>query len=73
MVGSLSRMVRRPSRMSGSGREALPDVREGEGSPPGCAEVVGRPSRMIGIGREAILDVRDWSEEPTEMSEVYPG
>ena len=29
-------LVGRPSRMSGSGREALPDVREWLGSSPGC-------------------------------------
>ena len=40
--------------MSGSGREALPDVREWSGGPPGCPGVVGRPTRMSGSGREAI-------------------
>ena len=44
--------------MSGSGREALPDVREWlgvlkyvracSGGPPRCLEVVGRPSRTSG-------------------------
>ena len=44
--------------MSGSGREALPNVREWLGGPPGCPGVFGRPFRMSGNGREANLDVR---------------
>ena len=44
--------------MSGSDREALPDVREWLGGPPGYPGVVGRLSRMSGWGREALLDVR---------------
>ena len=32
--------------MSGSGREALPDVREWSGGPPGCPGVVWRPTQM---------------------------
>ena len=50
----------RPSRMSGYGRdtfpdvaewwEALPDVRQFSGGPPGCPEVAGRPSRLFGSG-----------------------
>ena len=50
-----------PPRISGSGEEALPDVREwsvdppdvqewSEG-PPGCPGVVGRTSKMTGSGR----------------------
>ena len=39
--------------------EALPDVRECSGVPPGCPGVVGRPSRMSGSGRETLLDVRE--------------
>ena len=56
-----------PSRLSGSGREALPDVSVWSRGPPnvkewseglpGCPGVVGRPSRMSGSGREAISDV----------------
>ena len=34
----------RPSRMSGSSRQALQDVREWSGGAPGCPGVVGRPS-----------------------------
>ena len=44
--------------MSGSGREALSDVREKLVDPPGCPGVVGRPSRISGSGREALSDVR---------------
>ena len=32
--------------MSGSGREAIPDVQELSGGPPGCLGVVVMPSRM---------------------------
>ena len=55
--------VSRPSRMSGSGRQCLsdvrewfgtpPDVREWSGESPGCTGVVGRPCRMSGSGRKA--------------------
>ena len=48
-------------RMFGSGREALPDVWEWSGCPPGCPSVVRRPSRMFGSGRETFPDVREWS------------
>ena len=40
--------------MSGSGREALPDVREWWGGLPGCPGVFGRPSRMPCSCREAL-------------------
>ena len=67
-------VVGRPSRISGSGREALPnslkahpDVQEWSGCPSGrsgvppeCPGVVGRPSRMLGSGRESIPDARLW-------------
>ena len=39
-------VVRRPSWMSGNGREALPDVREFLGGPLRCPGVVRSPSRM---------------------------
>ena len=42
--------------MSGYGREALPDVREWSGDPPGFTGVVEKPSQMFGRGREALLD-----------------
>ena len=45
--------------MSGSGREALPDVREWSGCTSGCKEVVGRPSRLSGSGRATLTDVRE--------------
>ena len=57
-------MVRMPSRKSGSGQKALPEVHQlsggphGDpgvvGSPPGGPGVVGRPSRRSGCGREAL-------------------
>ena len=40
---------REVSRMSGSGRKALPDVWEWSGGPPGSPEVVGRPSWVVGM------------------------
>ena len=50
--------------MSGSGLEALPNVRELSEGPPGCPVVVGRLSRMSVSGREALPDVRKWSGGP---------
>ena len=50
--------------MSGSGREALGDVREWSGHPRGRAGVVGRPSGMSGSGREVLEDVRALSGGP---------
>ena len=47
--------------MSGSGGEALQDVREWLGGPTGCLGVVGRPSQMFVSGQEALTDVREWS------------
>ena len=54
--------------MTGSGREALPDIREWPEVPPGwssgssgCPEVVGSPSRMTGSGQEALQNVREYS------------
>ena len=40
--------------MSGSYREAFPDVREWLGGPPGCPGEVGKPSRMSRSGRETL-------------------
>ena len=45
--------------MSGSGRDALPDVRKCSVGPPGCLGVVGRPSWMSGSNLEALPDVRE--------------
>ena len=63
--------------MSGSGRDALGDVREWSGDPPGCPGVVGRHSRMSGSGwetfpdvREAHPDVREWSGGPPKCQQV---
>ena len=55
------RVVGRPSEICRSGREALLDVREWSGGPPGFTKVVGRASRMSGWSREAHPDVREWS------------
>ena len=46
--------------MSGSGWEALPDVREWLGGPHRCPGVVGRPSQVFKSGWEALPDVREW-------------
>ena len=51
--------------MSGSGGEALPDIREWSGNPDGCPGVVGRPTCVFGSGREALPDVREWSGVPS--------
>ena len=62
-------MFGRPSRLSGSGREALSDVWELSGIPYGLQGVVERLSRMSGSGREALLDVRQLQGGPP----VCPG
>ena len=69
-------VVGTPSQMSGSGREALPDVREWSGGPPRCPGEVGRlsrmswkgrgPSRMSGSGREALPYFQERSGGPPE-------
>ena len=58
-----------PSRMFGSGRDALPYDWEWPGGLPECPRVVGMPSRMTrrvgsptqmsGSGQEALLDVSE--------------
>ena len=50
--------------MSGAGLEALQDVRERSGGPPGCPGVVGRTSRKSGSGQETVMEVREWSGDP---------
>ena len=62
-------MVRTFSRMSGSGRDALPVVRAGREAHSDVREI-GRPSRMSESGRDALLDVREWSGGPTGYPEV---
>ena len=68
MSGSVGRPSRffvsggRPFRMSGSGRDSLPDVLEWPGFPPGCPAIVGRPSQMCGRSREMLPNV--WSAFP---------
>ena len=44
-------VVGRPSGMSGSGREVLPEDWEKSGGILGCQGLVGRPSRMSRSGR----------------------
>ena len=46
--------------MSGSSREALPNVQVWWGVPPKCQGVVGRPSRMSRCGGESLPNVREW-------------
>ena len=50
--------------MSRNGREALPEVRQWSGGPPGGPAVVGRPSRRSGSFREALPEFREWSIGP---------
>ena len=67
-------VIKRPSRMSGSGREALPDVwggrealtdvQERSGVSPGFPGVVRSLSRMSGSVRKALPDVREWLGGP---------
>ena len=76
-------VVGRPSRMSGSGLEALRYVREYSGDslsypgmvggPPGCPGAVGRASRMTGSGREALLVIWEWSGGPPGYLGVVGG
>ena len=50
--------------MSWSGREAISDVRECSGDPPGCLGVFGMPFQGSRSGREDFPDVREWSGGP---------
>ena len=50
--------------MSGSGREALPDVQEWSKGPTGCPGVVGRPCWMSGSSLETLPKIREWLEAP---------
>ena len=73
---------REASRMFVCGWEALPDVREWSGAPPGypgvvgrtpgCPCVVGRPSRMSRIGREALLDIQEFPQMSVCGWEAFP-
>ena len=47
-------VVGRPSRRSESGREALPEVREFSGGPPGGPG-------LVGSGREVLKKLLEWS------------
>ena len=70
----------KPSRMSDSGREILPDVQEWSEVPPGCLIVVGslsrmcmRPSRMSVSGQETLPDVRQSLPDIRKWLGVPPG
>ena len=52
-----SRISVRLSRMSGRGRESLPNVWEGLGVPPGSLGRLTRPSLMSGEDRETLPEV----------------
>ena len=56
----MSGVVARLFRMSGSGQETLPEVREWSKNHSGFQGVVGRPSKMTASGRDALPDVREW-------------
>ena len=58
------------SRMSGSGQEALPDVRERLGGSGGCPGMVENVTQMSGSGQDALLEVQVWSDEPPECPGV---
>ena len=60
-----------PFRMSGSGRETLPDVRECSEGPLHCPRVVGRLSQKSGRGWEAHTDVREWTGDPGDDREWW--
>ena len=47
--------------MSGSVWEALLDVWQLKGGPPGCPGVVGKSSRIPGSGWEALKDDSKWT------------
>ena len=60
-----------PSWWSGSGRvsisenkDALTEVQEWSGGPPGGPGLVERPSQRSGSGQEALPKVREWSGGP---------
>ena len=57
-------VVRRPSLIAGSGREAHLDGREWLETHHGESAVAGRPFWRAGIGREALPEGQDWSEGP---------
>ena len=56
--------------MSGSGREALPDVQEWSRALSGCPGVVETACRMSGRGRKALSNVREWSGGPPKCPVV---
>ena len=61
-------VIRRPSRVAASDREAHPDSLDWSGVLPGGAAVVGRPTRMVrrpswrpGVFDEALPEGWEWS------------
>ena len=61
-------VVRRPSQMTGSDREALPGCLAVVGSPSRMSGSGGRPSRMSRSGRAGIPNDREWWGDPTGCS-----
>ena len=59
--------------MLGDGWEALSEVREWSGYPPGCQGVVERPCQMSGSGREALKDAWGWLRGPPGCAELVGG
>ena len=55
------KVVERPSRRFGSGRETFAQVRKWSGDPLKGPEVDGRPSWRSGSGQETTREVRKWS------------
>ena len=75
----MSRSDRQAFRMSRSGREALPHVREWSGGPPACPGEARSPSRLAESGREAFTggweafpDGRVWTGGLTGGREAHP-
>ena len=59
--------------MSGSSREALPNVEEWSGVPYGCPGVVWSFSWKSESSREALPDVQEWSGDPAKCPGVVGG
>ena len=53
--------------------EALPNVQEWSGGPPGCPGVVGKPSEMSESGRETLPDVPEWWEALLDVRQLSGG
>ena len=64
------RVVGRHSQKSGSGQEALLDLRDWSGKPPGYPGMVERLSRVSGNGRKTLPYVQEWSGGPPKCPGV---